>query len=706
VKHPVLLAAAWIVLALGACALAAEPPKPPGPRLTDAELFDALDLDLPELAAVKRAVALTNPTDCRKALAAYLRGRKRVTWWFDPHRPDRTGGFSKSAADAAAEGTVTVCSIRHTFPGGEIDWFFNSTGKGTPYPHDNEWQWQLGRMHFWPHLGAAYSATGDEEYARAFVRQLRSWVTHCPRPRKGSGNVANSAWRTIECGIRMNSTWPEAYHRFLASPSFTDDAIVLFLKSCLEQARHLRTHRRSGGNWLTMEMAGMFTVGCVFPELREARAFRADAIRALHTELARQFLPDGAQVELTPGYHNVALSNIMKLATLAERVGRADELPDDFVARSEKAYAYNLRLMTPTRSLPRFNDSWDCNVPRILEEAFRLFPQRRDFEWIATEGARGKPPAFASCALPWAGYVIMRSGWGRNANYLAFDAGPLGYGHVHQDKLNVAVWAHGREILFDGGGGSYEHSPWRQYAIDTFSHNTVLVGGKPQRRSRNTPAERISPKPIDTRWQTDADHDFAAGDYDGKYGDDRPATHTRRVLFVRPDLFVVADTLVPRTPGDTTYQARWHLKTTAVAHDEETGTVATTDKGLANLAVVPLLANGLGVQTVQARETPERLGWWVTRGAKRYVPATTVTHTWKGPETHHFLTLLVPMKKGEANPVKAARQTGPISAEVTLTDGRVLKVEADADPAGTVRLDETLRAGKPGRRVTGGATKR
>ena len=686
--------------------MAAETSEPSGPRLTDAELFDALDLSLPELAAVRKALELKNVVAARKALGVYLRGRRRVTWWFDPHNPDRTVGFSKSSADAAVKGTVSVCSIRHTFADGEIDWFFNPTGKGTPYPQDNEWQWQLGRMHFWRHMGAAYSATGDETYARAFARQLVSWVTRCPRPRKGSGNVANSAWRTIECGIRMNSTWPEAYHRFLTSPAVTDNVLLLFVKSCLEQARHLRTHRRGGGNWLTMEMAGLFTVGCVFPELKEAGAFRAEAIRTLHAELARQFLPDGAQVELTPGYHNVALSNIMKLPKLAERVGRADELLGDFVARSEKAYAYNLHLMTPTRSLPPFNDSWDCNVPGILEEAFRLFPQRRDFEWIATDGRAGETPAFTSCILPWAGYAVMRSGWDRRANYLAFDVGPLGYGHVHQDKLNVAVWAHGREVLFDGGGGSYEHSPWRQYAIDTFSHNTVIVSGKPQRRSRSNAAQRVSPKPIDARWETDDAHDFAAGTYDGKY-DDRPlATHTRRVLFVKPDLFVVADTLVPFAPGDTTYQARWHLKTTAVAHDEKTGTVVTTDAGLANLAVVPLLTEAVQVKAVQAQEKPELLGWWVKRGTKRYVPATTVLHTWKAPGTHHFLTLLVPMKKGDANPIKTIRPTGPASAEVALADGRTLKVEADTDPAGAVRFDETLPAGQPGRHLTGGAKKR
>ncbi len=100
--------------------------------------------------------------------------------------------------------------------------------------------------------------------------------------------------------------------------------------------------------------------------------------------------------------------------------------------------------------------------------------------------------------MPYAGYFVMRSGWETDASYYAvLDAGPLGYGHVHQDKLNLVVWAWGRELLFDGGGGSYERSKWRAYATDTFGHNTVLVDGKPQRRQTKDREANVSRTPVD-----------------------------------------------------------------------------------------------------------------------------------------------------------------------------------------------------------------
>jgi hypothetical protein len=58
----------------------------------------------------------------------------------------------------------------------------------------------------WLDLGRAFSATGDEKYAREFVAELQSWVHDCPVPLDAPANVAFSRWRTIEAGIRCLKT--------------------------------------------------------------------------------------------------------------------------------------------------------------------------------------------------------------------------------------------------------------------------------------------------------------------------------------------------------------------------------------------------------------------------------------------------------------------------------------------------------------------
>ncbi|MAF12551.1 hypothetical protein CMK11_19055, partial [Candidatus Poribacteria bacterium] len=561
-------------------------PEEYGPRMTDEELLGALDLDHAGLEGVRAAVSRGDVTDSRAALAAYLRARTSVPWRFDPHDIDRATSHNIEAAEDTVRGRVLVSSIWHEFPDGKIDWFYNPTIERDDLPLNHEWLWQLGRMGFWSNLGRTYWATGDERYAQTFVDQLRGWTRQCPRTHD-NGNYANSAWRTIECGIRMGGPWPDAYHRFLTSPSFTDDDIVLYLKSCLEQAQHLREHPTSG-NWLTMEMSGLYAVGALFPELKQAEEFRAYAVGRVYEELGVQFLPDGAQVELTPGYHQVALSNILKIAEFARLVGRVEELPADFVAMTERAFDFNLYLMTPDRDLPRFNDSWNTNVPRTMRQAAELFPVRAEFAWAANDGREGSAPGETSHLFPYAGYAAMRSGWERDANYLAFDFGTLGYGHVHQDKLNVVVWAYGRPMLFDGGGGNYESSPYRRYDIDTFSHNTGLVDGQPQRRSTGDRWANVSQEPIDARWESTPEFDFAAGVYDEGYGDvdDRTAAHVRRVLFVKPDLFVIADTFTPYDDASHTYQIRWHVDSTAWREEtrDDVSVRRTDDEGRPNLA--------------------------------------------------------------------------------------------------------------------------
>ncbi|EIP98319.1 Heparinase II/III-like protein [Opitutaceae bacterium TAV1] len=679
------------------------------PLLTEEKqqaLFAALDPAWPALAPVHAAVTEKNYETARRELAGYLRTRTLRTWQIVPHRapyPDAASvRYHAARANAAAEGRVVggLVALEANFPGNRIDWLRNETRvraeHGEAVPFNPEWQWQLCRMAFWGDLASAYRATGDERYARAWVTQFRSFIEQCPAPDR-QRNGQGSAWRTIECGIRMSGSWPAAFHSFLFSPSVSDEDLLLYLHASLEHARYLKKFPTSG-NWLTMEMNGLYSIGVVFPEFAEAASWRRQAIDRLHAEVQTQFLPDGAHYELTPGYHQVALGNIVGLLRTGQTVGRRDEFPADYIAQTERAYDFNLRMMTPDRSLPELNDSWPVNVRASLRGAREFFPQRDDFRWIATDGREGRPPSpdnLASHALPYAGYFVMRSGWGTDANYLLFDAGPLGYGHVHQDKLNLVLWTWGRELLFDGGGGSYERSRWRSYGVDTFSHNTVLVDGKPQRRPTRNREANVSRVPLDAGWESTPAHDYARGVYSDGYGNetDRIATHVRRVYFHKPDVFVVADTLSPADAAEHTYQARWHLLTTKTRRDAGAGAVVTADAGQPNLAIVPLLADGLDVAAVSGQTEPELLGWDVRKDTvPQNVPATTVTHTRRGSSRQSFLTLLLPLRAdaGPGNPIiKTIEPAGGAAVRVTLADGRILSLASGADPDTPVTVSET-----------------
>jgi hypothetical protein len=672
------------------------------------DLFDSLDLAGPKFKAIRSALRHHDEAAAEHLLADYFRQRTDVPWKFDPHRVNRNIHFDEQIANDAVNGRVTggLVPVWHDFPEGKIDWMYNATLVGN-LAHNLEWQWQLCRMMFWEDMGAAYRVTGDEKYARAWVSQFRSFVAQSPVPAvTPTPPSAATPWRTIEAGIRMTSMWPDAYHSFLLSPSVSDRDLLLFVHECGLHARYLITHN-GGGNWLTMEMAGLFTVGAEFPEFKQASAWRKSAVDRMYALEKDQFLPDGAHNELSTGYINVAIDNITALIDLAKLVGRMNELPAGYTAPLEKAYTYEMFLSTPNGQLPQFNDAWPSGIKGILHHALSYFPNRQDFQWFATQGAQGHPPAQTSRAFNWAGYYPMRSGWEKDANYLLLRAGPLGAGHAHQDKLTLIFWPYGREVLFNSGGATYEASKWRSYSVDTFSHNTVLVDGLSQDRDRTDRTKTISHTPIDARWESTPDHDFVAGIYDDAYGSrtNFPAVHSRRVLFLKPDLAIVSDTLTPKNAAAHTYQARWHLLTTHSQLVDATHEVVTTDPGLPNLDIVPLVTDGLTVRAASAQTEPELLGWDTLHSGEPAIPATTVLQTREGTGVQRFLTLLVPMRAGSPDPIQKVTTTGPNAAEVTFTDGRKLVVQADTNPAGGIEATETLADGSAGRHVKAGTAR-
>jgi len=677
----------------------------------EAAVLDALDLTRPELTAVATAWKTKDAAKAEKALAAYFRNRSSVQWGpdADPDEPAGSAKHDRAVAEDAVAGKLQGGGnpLAHAFPNGDIDWHYNATYHEQDMAPDDEWQWQLNRMSYWENLDRAYKATHDERYAQAFVREMRSWVAQCPVP-DHAANKPGSTWRTIEAGIRMGGPWPGAFFVFHHSPSMTDADLILFADAFLDHGRYLRNNY-TRLNWFTMEMSGLYAAGAAFPEFKEAAEWRSFGANNLAEEARKQFLSDGAQAELSTGYQNVALGNILKIAQIARWTGRTSELPADYSVPLEKGYEFQMAIMAPDRFNPKLNDAGAVYLPTLFKHmAVENFPKRNDFKWVATDGAEGAQPNFTSVFLNRAGHAVMRSGWTRKDNYLLFRLGPLGMGHQHQDKLQVIVWPFGRELLFDSGGGSYEHSKWRDWAIASFSHNCVIVDGMAQTRVPDWKdpwhdAAMISQGPIDGHWETNSAFDFASGEYKDGYGPEhvRPATQQRDVLFLKPDLYIVADRMRPNDSDSHAYQARWHLLTTQTRLDPVTHVLETTDADKANLAVVPLLSSGLEVTAVSAQEDPEILGWNIrVYDLPRRVPATTLLHTRTGAGPQLLLTLILPLRPGQASPVAAvAPGEDGTSATVTFTDGRKFLISSPGERG--ISVKEMLPDGRAVRSAAG-----
>jgi len=632
---------------------------------TISQIFDV------SLSVVKYAVILLSaplwaqpwtPSDLttgdRHAIAEHF--RTRTTPVIDMPAP----GNDIARADRALRHEFVSIGYPHTF-GPVIDWHFDKTTEpGSTYAPNNEWTWQLNRHAEWTALARAYRRTHDEKYAREFVAEMLGWVKDCPMP-KDAANGPRSAWRTIETGIRAAEIWPEVWYTFVKSPAMTDDALLTFLGAYLYHAHHLMAFHTTG-NWLAMEGNGLFHVGVLFPEFRDAAAWRATGGKWIYDEMNNQVYPDGVQIELSSGYHHVSLNNFLGVYKIAKL--NKVELPADFLNRLEKMYDFDVYGAMPDGRLPGVQDGNYYPVRHALEEAAELFPDRADFRWYATGGASGKPPAETNHAFSWAGYFVMRSGWDPDARYLWFDGGPFGYGHQHEDKLQLIVAAYGKVLLTDPGNFTYERSKWRDYFIDSFSHNVVLVDGQPQRRRGARRDTYIAKQPANAVWGSD----YVEATFDENFGGDvkNNVTHTRAVMFVRPNFWVVLDKLMAKDGKEHTYDALFHFEDSVKADGLRLGT---QNAAAANLTVAARPDDGLSVKIVEGQESPVQ--GWLPIGLNRVRPAPVGVFTARGVN-REMLYVLAPSPKGARDPVLSVEPISgaPDAALITFADGKIYEV--------------------------------
>lgn len=671
-----------------------------GMQMTEPEFFAALDLTYPGLEEVQAAVQVGNWADARSAFAEYLRSRTGPTWYFDRHDPLKgvtVDGQDILVANDALRNRFSIGNVGHTFTDG-IDWSFNPTTQpNVSGAATDEWTWGLNRHTFWPRMGRTYHLLKDERYAQAFVEQMTDWVAKNPVP-LWAQQGAFSRWRTIEAGLRMQNSWPNAFLYFLSSPSFTDEAIVTMVKSMVEHARYLATHN-TGGNWLTIEMNGLYHVGVLFPELKEAAEWRRFAAERMRDELTRQVYPDGAQNELAPQYHITAVENFLGIADIANMNGY--ELPTGYLENLERMFDYSVYMLQPNGRMPDFNDSADANPRDILWRGHQLFPERQDFLWVALGRTVGEPPEQTSVALPYAGHLIQRSGWDANARYLAFDVGPFGNGHQHEDKLNFVLSAYGRDFVVDAGKYVYDNSKWREYVRSPYGHNIAFVDGLGQNR-RMSLTTFVSDEPSPHVWQVTPEYEFAQGYYGSEiegYGAVPRwiATHQRSILYVKEgvdqDFWVIADTFFPQDASSHRYETLFHLNAAEVAVGEESA-VRTLFSSGANLGIFPLSDGVIELaNVVKGQEEPFVQGWMyvVGRGAQ---PIPTATYVVEGPGVQRMLYVLYPVSQGTVPSVSVApwdtgqaREDG-VGAEITFADGRVYRIYFPAQVGETVTFEK------------------
>jgi hypothetical protein len=532
-------------------------------------------------------------------LLHYFRERKRPSFFSSfsnqqatidalrKHWPDAENEIVEDANRIVA-GQFDLLGYRDLNFGSPPDWLLEPVSENvTPLVHwsriayldpnvagDKKIVWELNRHQYFVELGQAYWLTKDEKYAECFAEHLESWMDGNP-PKLGI-NWASS----LEIAFR-SIAWLWALHFFKDSAALTPAMFSRAVKFLLVNARHLETYLStyfSPNTHLTGEALGLFYLGTLWPEFREAERWRNTGKRILVAQLEHHVRPDGVYFEQSSYYHRYTADFYTHFVILS-RLNNQSLAP--VVEEKLKLLVDHLMYITrPDGTTPLFGDddggrlisvdSQPANDFRtVLSNGAALF-NRGDYKFVAGgpaeetlwllgchgldeyKNTRLEQPAGQSRAFADGGYYVMRDGWNADANYLLFDCGPHGVmnsGHAHADALAIEVSANGISILEDSGTFTYTGSQEERDAFrGSEAHNVLLVDGQPSSVAGGAFSWKSTATSKTLSWLSERRFDFVEGQHDGYERLADPVAHTRSILFLKKDYWVVRDRI---TANDT-----------------------------------------------------------------------------------------------------------------------------------------------------------
>lgn len=649
---------------------------------SDQNLFQLLDARKP------------NPKlESDRELLQYFRTRMRSSPFFFTGLSDRGATIKAlrqrwpeaenqilAKADRIVAGRFDLLGLRDLEFGNPIDWQLEPvTGKRAPHEHwsrvnyldsevtgDKKIIWELNRHQYFETLGQAYWLTGDERYAETFATHLDSWMKQ-NEPKLGI-NWASS----LEVAFRSIS-WLWSLNFFKDSPALTPSLFLQTLKFLYLHARHLETYLStyfSPNTHLTGEALGLFYLGTLLPEFHAASRWRESGRRILLEQMTRHVQADGVYFEQSSYYHRYTTDFYAHFLILS-RLNK-QEVPTEVEAKLQLLLDHLMCITRPDGTTPLFGDDDGGRLVMLDQRAANDFRaalgtgavlfQRGDYKHVAGEAAEetlwllgpqglcefdrvnAHEPATKSKAFPTGGYYLMRDGWSPRANYLLIDCGPHGMdncGHAHADALSFEVAARGETLLVDPGTYTYTGSKeMRDWFRNSAAHNTLTIDGQSSSEPRGAFSWQSIARCEAVSWISRERFDYFEGKHDGYERLGAPAKHTRKILFLKQDYWVIHD--VVKSAERHRYDLWFHLDSGIDAgfHSSQGAPSLRASAGSASLEIA-----SFGRNSAWQREEGSVSHCYAERAA-----APVYTFSMPSGDNEDFLTFLLPGAKSEQSP--------------------------------------------------------
>ncbi len=453
--------------------------------LPASDLFSVLDLDLPELASVRKALERKGKEAALAALLNYYRARYPKPSSMGDNSSTRGESKSFSRADDLEKHIFQWGPYPSAAYSKDIDWAADPA-------KDIEWVAAIYRFYWANDLADAYRATGDERYARVFVDLTTDWIKK--HPLETTVNIIHPVygwngypWLDLQTGIRATNLC-STFRVFVHAKSFTPRFLGILLASLYDH--QVKTEKMPMGkihNKAIFEQRGFFNVVHTFPEFKDKKRWLDIAIGITSENLLAQTTTDGVQREWCGGYHSGVYRDALEIEGRVLDLGYT--MPDYYHNRVRAMADYIFCISTPELGFPMFGDTsrgkrWSDDrktwqLYSLLAEAGRKFSDPK-FQALADLDQRYLP-ANGSSAFPDAGFYAMRNNWTPDQVYMALHCSPpsINPWHDSPDNGTFELYAYGRWLMPDSGfytyGGDKVARAWHR---QTRVHPTMTLNGK------------------------------------------------------------------------------------------------------------------------------------------------------------------------------------------------------------------------------------
>ncbi|GIW50672.1 MAG: hypothetical protein KatS3mg081_0027 [Gemmatimonadales bacterium] len=467
------------------------------------------------------------------------------------------------------------------------DWHRNAL-TGERAPSDHHWSrvsdftygdirviWELNRFGFAYALVRAYWRTGDERYPQIFWDLVEHWREH-NSPQLGPN------WK---CGQEITfrvMAWIFGLYGSLDARATTAERVVHLAQmigiSGQRIAGNIRYALSQRNNHGISEAVGLWTIGLLFPEFREAPRWREQGRELLEQQGRELIYSDGAFSQHSANYHRLMLHDYLWACRLGElhgqpfseelkaRIRRAAEflyqIQDEYSGRVPCYGQNDGSLILPLNNCDQRDFRPVVQAVTMLTEGVRRYdsgPWDEDLLWlfgpraliapVVDEPRRDRKATAGGC------YTL------RSANGFAFiRCGEYKHRPSQADMLHVDLWWRGQNIAIDPGTYSYNApDPWDNPLAHARYHNTLTVDGLDpmERVSRFLWLPWVNGRLIAVQRSPSGHLAYWEGEHDGYRRLPDPVSHRRAVVHGADDCWVIIDRLWGRAQH--AYRLHWLL---------------------------------------------------------------------------------------------------------------------------------------------------